>query len=174
MFEYLAESRARFLRRFRELGWAEFARDRHASWGSLLGLYLHQLDDEEGWLQFAARGRSTIDAPDRREEAYSTFEQLADDDARVTAQTRALLGAVTAEELGRVVEFGEPSGSTRRTMERIVMHAYVDELAHLGEMIALLWQLEVKPPYLDWIDYGVERPGSPAAGASPAAAGGNG
>lgn len=153
MFDYLIETRARFLAKFRELGWAEFERNREATWGSMLGIFLHLLDDEEGWLQYAARGRSIVDAPDRNVAAYATFDQVAEDDRNVGAQTRSFLQGLRRDDLAREVEFRESSGSTRRRMDRILTHAFVDEVAHVGELVCLLWQMNVKPPYLDWLDH---------------------
>ena len=154
-FDYLIDTRARFLNKSREIGWEEFTRDRGASWGSMLGIFLHTLDDEEGWLQFAARGRSIVDGPDRRVEGYSTFDQVAEDHERVAAQTRAFLEQLTEEDLAKQVEFEWPGETARRTREKIATHAFIDELAHIGELICLLWQIQVKPPYIDWIDYHV-------------------
>lgn len=155
LFDYLADSRARFVESFRAIGWEEFVRDRGATWGSMRGVFLHMLDDEESWLGLAAQGKSIVDAPDRRPDDYTTFDQVAEEDARVGAATRALLEHVTEEELAHEVAFREKSGVTRRPMEKVVLHAFVDELAHLGELVALFWQLDVPPPYLDWIDYHV-------------------
>lgn len=164
LFDYLIDTRSRFLAKFREVGWEEVARDRGATWGSMLGIFLHLLDDEEGWLQYAARGRSMAEAPVRQPGRYSSFDQLSRDDAEVGRQTRAFLEEVTEEDLGREVAFPDASGETRRTMQKVVTHAFVDELAHVGELVCLLWQLDVKPPYLDWIDYHVSRaePSGPA------------
>lgn len=155
LFDYLIDTRARLVESFRAVGWKEFVRDRGASWGSMRGIFLHMLDDEESWVGFAAQGKSVVDAPDRRPDDYTTFEQVAEENARVGESTRALLERVTGDELGREVAFREKSGVTRRPMEKVVMHAFVDEVAHLGELVALFWQLDVPPPYLDWIDHRV-------------------
>ena len=40
-----------------------------------------------------------------------------------------------------------------RSFERIVLHAFVDELAHVGELVCLFWQMDVEPPFIDWIDF---------------------
>ena len=40
-----------------------------------------------------------------------------------------------------------------RSFERIVLHAFVDELAHVGELVGLFWQMDVEPPFIDWIDF---------------------
>jgi uncharacterized damage-inducible protein DinB len=153
LFEYLVESRHRFLDQFRELGWESFARSRGASWDSALYIYLHILDDEEGWLDIAARGGSLADGPDRKPEDYAGFEPLVADSTRVDAHTRAYLERLTSAELSRVVEFTWPGETVHRKVETILLHTFVDEVAHLGELIALLWQEKVKPPYLDFIDF---------------------
>ncbi len=154
-FDYLIDTRARFLDTFRKLGWDEFEKDRGATWGSMLAIFLHLLDNEEGWLQFAARGRSMLNAPDRKVADYASFEQLAADNAKVVAQTRAFVQSLTETELASEVEFHMPHETMHRTREKIVMHAFVDELAHLGEFVCLLWQLDVEPPFIDWLDYRV-------------------
>ena len=153
IFEYLSDSRSRFLESFRKLGWAEFARDRGGSWGSMLLIFLHMLDDEEGWLQCAARGRSMREAPDRKPVAYAGFDDLLADNASVGAATRAYLAQLSEEDLHREVEISHGSGSDRRTVERIIRHAFIDELAHLGELVGFLWQVQVEPPFIDWLDY---------------------
>ena len=152
-FDYLIDSRERFLDSCRRVGWQEFGSDRGASWGSMLLIFLHRLDVEEGWLQFAARGRSITEAPDRRPTDYTSFEDIARDGLSVAGATRTFLENLTAGDLRREVEIPHGPGRDVRTVEKILMHAFVDEVAHLGELVSLLWQLKVEPPYLDWLDY---------------------
>lgn len=38
LFEYLIETRSRFLERFREIGWAEFTKTRGATWDSMMAI----------------------------------------------------------------------------------------------------------------------------------------
>ena len=148
LFEYLIESRPKFLDSFRWLGWDEFAKD-----GSELGFHAGDLSPptgRRGGLAAVppARGRSLIDATRRKKEDYSSFEHVAADSTRVGAQTRSFLASLTQTELTTEVEFQLPNETMRRTRETIAMHAFVDELAHVGEFVCLLWQLDVKPPFL--------------------------
>jgi len=154
LFEYLISTRGRFLEKGREIGWSEFTKDRGATWGSMLGVFVHMLDVEEGWWQIAVQGGSTADTPDRKVGDYESFDRLAEDNARVDALTRSRLATLTNEQVTRAVTFRWPQ-ETARSFEKIVVHAFVDELAHVGELICLFWQLGVKPPYLDWIDFRV-------------------
>jgi uncharacterized damage-inducible protein DinB len=57
------------------------------------------------------------------------------------------------------VEFRAPEKLTR-SFERIVLHAFVDELAHVGELVCLLSQLDSTPPFVDWLDFGLPQPES--------------
>ncbi|HTT72808.1 MAG TPA: DinB family protein [Thermoplasmata archaeon] len=151
-YEYLFETRAVFLDRFREIGWEAFAKPRGASWDSMLAIFLHLLDVEEGWGQIAVRGGALAETPDRKPAAYPGFEAVAADNVRVTELTRTRLAGLDDAALARPVEFLADLPLTR-TVERIWQHAFFDELAHVGELIALLWQLDVRPPYVEWLDF---------------------
>ncbi len=152
MFEYLIETRSRFLDSFRKIGWGEFTKDRGATWGSLLSIFLHSLDDEEGWWQIALKGGSLSEAPDRKPGDYGDFDQVAKDNARVAALTRFRIAELNEQELGRSVTF-EAGTKLTRTFERILFHAFTDEVAHVGEFVCLLWQMKLEPPFVDWLDF---------------------
>jgi uncharacterized damage-inducible protein DinB len=154
-FEYLIETRIKFLETFRKIGWTEFSRDRGATWGSMLGIFLHILDDEEGWLQYGAKAGSILGGPDRKLADYGHFDRLEEDNSEVSQLTRKYLSTLTNEVLGREVSLRLPDAVIRRKISKILEHTVVDELAHVGEWICLLWQIDVKPPYIDWLDYRV-------------------
>ena len=154
LFDYLIETRSRFLEKCREIGWAEFTKNRGATWDSMLAIFLHILDNEEGWWQIALKGGSLSETPDRKPGDYANFDQLSQDNSRVGALTRSRLDNLTEADLTRSVDF-RAQDRLMRSFERIVMHAFVDELAHVGELVCLLWQLDVEPPFIDWLDYRV-------------------
>jgi uncharacterized damage-inducible protein DinB len=154
-FDYLIETRSRFLGAFRGIGWEAFSKDRGATWGSMLGIFLHVLDVEEGWLQYGAKAGTVLGSPDRKVADYKDFDQLEVDNNRVGALTREYLSTLTDEALDTEISLHLSDGVYRRKVSKILEHAAVDELAHLGEWICLLWQLDVKPPYIDWLDFHV-------------------
>jgi uncharacterized damage-inducible protein DinB len=154
-FEYLIESRARFLQTFRGIGWAAFSQDRGATWGSMLGIFLHILDDEEGWLQYGAKKGTLAGSPDRKISDYHDFDQLEADNAKVGALSREYLSTLTGEDLDREILLHLSDGVYSRKISKILTHAAVDEIAHIGEWICLLWQIGVRPPYIDWLDFRV-------------------
>lgn len=152
-FDYLIETRARFLETFRRIGWDAFSQDRGACWGSMLGIFVHVLDVEEGWLQYGVKRGSVIDVPDRKVADYTGFDPLAVDNSHVGTFTQQYLATLKDDDLNRDIAIRETGGTIQRTIAKVLTHAVVDELAHVGEWICLLWQLDVKPPYLDSLDF---------------------
>lgn len=70
------------------------------------------------------------------------------------AKTKAYLAKLTSTELERKVEFlrsGMPPILVR--VEDILIHAALENIHHFGELIALLWQMDVEPPHMGWIGY---------------------
>jgi len=138
---------------FREIGWDEFSRDREASWHSMLGIFLHILEVEASWLHYALQGLPLADSLSLNPADYSNFDQLTVLNSEISSKTIAILEGLKGQDLSIEVSFKERSGVTRRKKEKVLMHAFVDEVAHVGEFVCLLWQLDVKPPFIDWLDY---------------------
>jgi uncharacterized damage-inducible protein DinB len=154
-FDYLIETRSKFLETFRSIGWDAFSQDRGATWGSMFGIFLHILDDEEGWLQYGAKRGSILDGPDRKISDYHGFDKLSEDNSKVSKLTQTYLASLSDEDFEREISLKLNDGVYQRKVSKILIHAWVDELAHVGEWICLLWQLDLKPPYIDWLDYKV-------------------
>jgi uncharacterized damage-inducible protein DinB len=154
-FDYLIETRGRFLETFRSIGWDAFANDRGATWGSMLAIFLHILDVEEAWLQYGARKGTTDNSPDRKVGEYHSFDKLFADNLKVGKDTKSYLETLNDEDLDRVITLKLADGTYQRKVSKILEHAAVDELSHVGEWICLLSQMDVKPPYIDWLDYRV-------------------
>jgi uncharacterized damage-inducible protein DinB len=38
----------------------------------------------------------------------------------------------------------------RVTAEDVLIHVFEEEVHHRGELIALLWQMEIEPPLMGW------------------------
>jgi len=38
-------------------------------------------------------------------------------------------------------------------VEGILIHVAFENVHHFGELIALLWQIDVEPPHMGWIAY---------------------
>ena len=148
LYEYVILSRRKFFEQFRALGWEEFVRNREASWNSLQGVFVHLLEVEDSWLHYDIAGKPWPFG-DREPSAFKNFDEVEQYERDLTRRTRKLLGGLNPEELRREIAFGKE----KATVEDIFIHAFIDEVAHLGEFVCLMWQIDVKPPFVDWIDF---------------------
>ncbi|MFQ5986828.1 MAG: DinB family protein, partial [Thermoplasmata archaeon] len=165
MYSFLVDSRERFLGKFREMGWDVVVTDRGGTWGSMLGIFLHALDVEESWL-YDAKKPSPEPSPELeeyviREEdgsweidppAFKSLEAVQAYHRGVVAKTSDLLERLFPEMLEEEFVLEWTEGKRKASMENILMHTFVDELAHLGELDCLMWQLDVDPDWLSWLD----------------------
>jgi len=149
--EYLAQSRSKFLASFRKLGWEEFTRNREASWQSMRGVFIHILEVEDSWLHYDAMG---VPWPfgDRDPSAFKSFDEVEAYDRELAEKTRKLIENLTPGTLAREVVFEWRDGKVKSSIENIFIHAFVDELAHLGELVCLMWQSDAKPPWTNWLE----------------------
>jgi uncharacterized damage-inducible protein DinB len=144
LFAYAAASRRRFLSRFRELGWDEVTRNREATHRSLHNILVHMLDVEESYLQEAIQGKPV---PELDPRDFETFEDLQAHDCQVTARTETLLRSLTPSDLPGAISVPWWKSRKKQTIERVLLHAFLDEIAHLGEMVGLMWQMDEEPPW---------------------------
>ena len=150
LYTYLAESRKSFLNKLLELGWEEATRDRGATWGSMQGVFVHLLEVEDSWLHYDIPGK-LWPYGDRDPSAFKDFNELEAYNRELSERTKTYLSSLTLEELRREVSYDVRGSTTKSTVENILIHTCIDEIAHIGELICLMWQLDVKPPYIDWI-----------------------
>ena len=150
LYEYVILSRGKFLAQFRALGWEEFVRNREGSWNSFQGIFIHLLEVEDSWLHYDIAGKPWPFG-DREPSFFKSFDEIENYEGDLTERTRKLLGHLSPGELRRKIAFG--NGKEKGTVEDILIHAFIDEVAHLGEFVCLMWQMETKPPFVDWIDF---------------------
>lgn len=148
LYEYVIELRRRFLASYEEQGWEEFAKNREASWNSPLGVIIHLVDVEDFWLHYILQGTRAPRQP--KAASFKSFSDVQAFETEVTSKTRALLKNMKAGDLKREVTFW-PQHRRKSPIVNVFLHVFVDEIAHLGELIALMWEKDVKPPYQSWL-----------------------
>ena len=106
----------------------------------------------EDWLLCSAilgRGR------DYREKNFKSFQDMHAVLAyldKVELKTRAYLKNVGERELCRKVKLQfSPRGAVYdMSVEECLYQSVTEQLYHLGELIALLWQENIRPPSMEW------------------------
>ncbi|MFQ5837494.1 MAG: DinB family protein [Thermoplasmata archaeon] len=144
LFAYMAASRRQFLTKFRELGWDEVTENREATHHSMRNILIHMLDVEDSYLQEVVLGN---DMTELDPESFKSFDETEVYNSEVTERTREFFATLSPEDLERKVSVPWWKGKAKFRVEPILLHAFLDEMAHLGELICLMWQIGVEPPF---------------------------
>lgn len=150
LYGYVAESRQRFLAKFRDLGWEEVVRDRGATSESMHGIFVHMLEMEDSYIHYDIPGRPWPYG-DRDPSAFKTFDDVEGYDRDLAGRTRRYLKSLTTAALAGEVVLEGDRGKLKSTVEHVLLHTFIDEVAHLGELVCLMWQLDAEPPFAGWL-----------------------
>jgi len=151
----------RFVRRVRRLPWKVASRPRGIGHESLFDTLVHVLNVAEVWLVYVARGRNSdreltrlFHDARRHPRNWNGFDAYAE---RVWEGVDSTLARVAPSDLDRRVKaFWMPG---RYTLRDAVFQVTFEEAHHLGEIIGALWQDDLKPPEMTWLDVGRARAG---------------
>jgi uncharacterized damage-inducible protein DinB len=153
LVEYSHAVRNRYVEQFVTLPWEEVVKSRGASFDSLRNVLLHTVDAEDRLVNYVIPGRVkdwVSRSPDDFGDMTSVRKRVKD----VESKTVVYLAKLTSAELERRVEIsrpGTPPLSVR--VEDVLVHVVLENVHHFGELIALLWQIDVEPPHMGWIAY---------------------
>lgn len=155
-FEYNAAVRQDYLATLAKLPPGELTRDRGASFPTFIDILTHTLGGASMWV---GRLSALFGEPYTRYEGPDdmTLADVRNFDRVVRGQVDRLFARITDTDLDR--EYLVPkmppwwdedfTTSVRSTLLHLIEH----ELQHRGEMNALLWQIDVDPPIMDWGDF---------------------
>jgi uncharacterized damage-inducible protein DinB len=144
----------RYVRRVRRLPWKEASRKRGIGHESLFDTLVHILNVHEVWLTYIARGRTTdrelaplFEDARRHPKDWRGFGTYS---ARVWREVDATVAALTPAALDRRRFAFWMKG--RYTTRDAFLQTTFEQAHHLGEIIGALWQDDVRPPEMTWID----------------------
>ncbi len=148
LVEYNEEVRHRYLDALGKLPWDEFVRNREASWRSLRNIFIHTLGAIDHWLDFLQneklRGRKEFDD-------YKTIEDVRAYMEHVETRTQEYFNRLPPQGLMKKYTVTNDANETIEvTAEDVLIHVFEEEVHHRGELIALLWQMDIEPPLMGW------------------------
>lgn len=153
LFEYSQALRNRYMEQLATLPWEKVVKSRAASFDSLRDILLHTLDVEDRMINYVIPGR-TKDWVSRSPDEFQDIDSIRKRAKEVESKTKNYVAKMTPAELERKVQYsrlGMPPVPVR--VEDILIHAAFENVHHFGELIALLWQIDVEPPHMGWIAY---------------------
>jgi uncharacterized damage-inducible protein DinB len=125
---------------------------RDASFDSLRDIFLHCVEVLDRYVNHVIQGNAEL--PRINFNDYDSMDKVKTYLERVESNVNRYLSKVTPEELSRKVERTFKEGTTvRMTVEDMLIDVFQEETHHLGEFIAILWQMKIEPPHLGWGRY---------------------
>ncbi|TLZ53292.1 MAG: DinB family protein [Methanobacteriota archaeon] len=138
----------------------ELTKNREATHESLKNIFHHILSVHDGWLNVTVQ-RASAD-PVVREMDFDevrSMDVLRDYMEKIIKKEEGFFVTLSDRDLGRPVQ---PEWKTRpHALRDALLQVTFEQAHHLGELIALFWQMDVEPPEMTWIDVGLAMKGDP-------------
>jgi uncharacterized damage-inducible protein DinB len=95
--------------------------------------------------------RATEYKRERRGEEFQDMKMMRVHLDQVEQKTRKYIDTADEKELQRRVKFELSSGTVfDLSVEESLFQSFTEQIYHLGELIALLWQKDIEPPKMQW------------------------
>jgi uncharacterized damage-inducible protein DinB len=155
-FDFNAVARQGYLATLAKLPPSELKRDRGASFPTVIDIFGHSMGGIETWIvrMSALNGEpfSHFEGPDDM-----SVEDLRRYDRWIQERVAEFFSRLKEEDLDRsyLVPKMPPwwDEDFTTTIRGTLLHIVEHELQHRGELNALLWQIDVEPPILDWDEF---------------------
>jgi uncharacterized damage-inducible protein DinB len=152
LLEYSQFLRHKYLETISKLPWEEVIKDRGASFPSLRDIFLHIIFVVDAFINYILQGNPNY--PSVNYNKYDSIEKITKYLEQVESKANAYLSKVTPEELAKKIERKQKDGSTILIpVEDLLLDLFQEETHHRGELIALLWQMDVAPPHVGFIKF---------------------
>jgi uncharacterized damage-inducible protein DinB len=141
-----------YLDRMERLPWKLATQDLGSGHRSFKDTMVHILNVHDVWLNYVVPGRmrELERAKGRQPNEIRSWTEVRAYRDRVRAGIDPFLRRLRAADLRRPVK--APWMPGRYTLEDVFLQTTLEQAHHLGEVIALLWQREIEPPDMTWID----------------------
>ena len=150
LHQYSSQVRRSFATKLAELPWSEVDKNREASFHSMKNILIHMIDNEDWMVNWVIHGKSK-DYVRRKSEEYTSMKMILDHLEEVEERSRRYYADLEDNELNRRVKFVTSTGQTfDLTVDECLFQSFTEQLYHLGELIALLWQDNIEPPKMQW------------------------
>ena len=148
LLNYNEEVRHRYFETFTKLPWEEFTKNREASFHSLRNIFLHTLNAVDYWLSFLQHQDFKLH---KKFDEYKTLQEIEAYMEHVEKRLSNYLDSLSSAKLKETyTATGDDGKPIEVTAEDVLIHVFEEEVHHRGELIALLWQMNIEPPMMSW------------------------
>ena len=150
LVNYARMVRRRFAEKLSTLPADVVEKNMEASFYSMKNVLLHTIDNEDWIVNYVITGRQDSYAR-RKWESYSNMGEVTEHMHSVESGTDAFFQSIDDAALARVVVLKTSAGKEfRLSVEECLLQSFTEQLYHMGELIALLWQQNIEPPPMQW------------------------
>jgi uncharacterized damage-inducible protein DinB len=150
LHRYSTMVRRNFSGKLSELPWETVEKNREASFYSMKNILLHMIDNEDWMVNWVIPGRAN-EYNRRKWSEYTSMEMMVEHMNEVENRTVQYLATASEDELQRRTKLTTSKGEVfDLTVEECLFQSFAEQLYHIGELIALLWQENIEPPRMQW------------------------
>lgn len=152
LFVYNHTVRQNYIDTFKKtLSWEQMVKNHEVSWLSLKDTLLHIIWAEDSWINYSIHGLEDPNRPFPFSH-YNSWKDIEYYNFKVISKVDNYLTSLTAESLVKPVSRVNKDGVKRNTVAKdVLIHVFTEELHHRGEIIAILWQMDIQPPDMGWL-----------------------
>ena len=153
LYVYSSHVRRKFVGKLSELPWSEVTKNREASFYSMRNILLHMIDNEDWMVNWVIYNKCREYQREKKSDDYQNMQEVLDHLNRVEEKTREYFKNTAGKsgEFERRVNFVTSAGKEfDLSVEECLFQSFTEQLYHLGELIALLWQDNIEPPTMQW------------------------
>jgi uncharacterized damage-inducible protein DinB len=147
LFAYDDAERRAFFKAFAKLSWGEFTKNRDASFNSIRNIFIHTLNATDYWLDFLQKEKH---CSKKKFEEYKTLKEIGAYMRNVEKRMNKYVKALSPEDLKKEYQGRRRGKLETVTAEDILVHVFEEDVHHRGELIALFWQMGIKPPVIGY------------------------
>ena len=135
----------------KNIPWQEMVRNHDIAWLSLKDTLLHIIWVEDTWINYSIQGLEDPNRPFNYSK-YQTWNSIIEYNSRIISKVDEYLSNIKLEDLDRKVWRINNDGIKRTSrIKDVLIHVVTEELHHRGEIIAILWQMNIEPPDMGWL-----------------------
>ena len=152
LFAYNNTVRQNYIDTFKNtLSWDQMIKNHETGWLSLKNTLLHIIWAEDSWINYSIQG---LEDPNRPfpYSRYNSRKDIEEYNSKVISKVDNYLSSLTADSLYKPLSRLNKEGVRRNTIVKdVLIHVFTEELHHRGEIIAILWQMNIQPPDMVWL-----------------------
>lgn len=151
LFTYNHIVRQNYVDAFKKLSWEDMVTNHETGWLSLKDTLLHIIWVEDSWINYSIHGQEDPNRPFPYSN-YKSWSTIDDYNFNSTLKVNNYLSLLKPDDLCKPVSRLNNDGIRRSTkVKDVLIHVIAEELHHRGEIIAILWQMNIQPPDMGWL-----------------------